>query len=91
MMMDYISLAGFVLSVFVAGIAFGKFAEKIDRLIRKLEEEEHKDAHKNDRRQKIPDKDQNDSRFDSTVKGLAVYRQHLLYKYNTTCGFVIQE
>ena len=39
-----------VLSVFVAGIAFGKFAEKIDRLIRKLEEEEHKDAHKNDRR-----------------------------------------
>ena len=50
MMMDYISLAGFVLSVFVAGIAFGKFAEKIDRLIRKLEEEEHKDAHKNDRR-----------------------------------------
>ena len=50
MMMDYISLAGFILSVFVAGIAFGKFAEKIDRLIRKLEEEEHKDAHKNDRR-----------------------------------------
>ena len=50
MMMDYISLAGFVLSVFVAGIAFGKFAEKIDRLIRKLEDEEHRDAHKNDRR-----------------------------------------
>ena len=50
MMMDYISLAGFILSVFVVGISFGKFAEKIDRLIRKLEEEEHKDAHKNDRR-----------------------------------------
>ena len=58
MMMDYISLAGFILSVFVAGIAFGKFAEKIDRLIRKLEEEEHKDAHKNDRRQSWTDERQ---------------------------------
>ena len=51
MMMDYISLAGFILSVLVAGIALGRFAEKVDRLIRKLEEEEHKDAYKNDRRQ----------------------------------------
>ena len=50
MMMDYISLAGFILSVLVAGIALGRFAEKVDRLIRKLEEEEHKDAYKNDRR-----------------------------------------
>ena len=50
MMMDYISLAGFILAVFVAGIAVGKFTEKIDRLIRKLEEEEHKNAYKNDRR-----------------------------------------
>ena len=50
MMLDYISLAGFILSVFVAGIALGRFAEKVDRLIKKLEGEEHKDAHKNDRR-----------------------------------------
>ena len=91
MMMDYISLAGFVLSVFVAGVAVGRFAEKIERLTRRIEDEEHKEAHKNDRRQKIPDKDQNDRRFDFTVKGLAVYRQHLLYKYNNMSGLQIQE
>ena len=50
MMMDYISQAGFILSVLVAGVAVGKFAEKIDRLTRRIEDEEHKDAHKNDRR-----------------------------------------
>ena len=50
MMMDYISLAGFILAVFVAGIAVGKFAEKIERLTRRIEDEEHRDAHKNDRR-----------------------------------------
>ena len=50
MMMDYITLAGFVLSVFVAGVAVGKFKEKIERLIRDLENEEHRSIHKNDRR-----------------------------------------
>ena len=44
MMMDYISLAGFILSVFVAGIAVGKFAEKIERLTRRIEDEEHRDV-----------------------------------------------
>ena len=39
MMMDYIALGGFVLSVFVAGIAVGKFEEKVERLIRDLENE----------------------------------------------------
>jgi hypothetical protein len=49
MMMDYIALGGFVLSVFVAGIAVGKFMEKVERLTRKKEDEEH-EANKNDRR-----------------------------------------
>ena len=49
MMMDYIALAGFILSVFVAGVAAGKLAEKIERLDRKLDGEEHRSAHKNDR------------------------------------------
>ena len=32
MMMDYIALAGFIMSVFVAGIAVGKLVEKIEVL-----------------------------------------------------------
>ena len=43
MMMEYISLVGFILTVFIAGIAVGKF------LCRK-EAEEHDDTNKNDRR-----------------------------------------
>lgn len=50
MMMDYISLAGFILAVFVAGVAVGRFVEKIERLTRQMEDERHKDARKNDRR-----------------------------------------
>ena len=50
MMMDYISLAGFILAVFVAGVAVGRFAEKIEGLTRRIEDEEYKEAHKNDRR-----------------------------------------
>ena len=50
MMMDYVTLAGFALSVFVAGVAVGKFEEKVERLIRDLENEEHRSEHKNDRR-----------------------------------------
>ena len=36
--------------MFVAGVAVGKFEEKIERLIRDLENEEHRRTHKNDRR-----------------------------------------
>ena len=42
MMMDYITLAGFILAV-------GKIVEKIERLERKKEDEEHKNTCKNDR------------------------------------------
>ena len=50
MMMDYIALAGFILSVFVAGVAVGRFVEKIERLTREHEDEEHRNTQKNDRR-----------------------------------------
>ena len=50
MMMDYITLAGFILAVFGAGIAVGRIVEKIERLDRKREDEEHKDTSKNGRR-----------------------------------------
>ena len=55
MMMDYISLGGFILTVFGAGIAVGKFVEKVERLTREKEDEEHRSAHKNDRH--IPGQD----------------------------------
>ena len=35
MMMDYITLAGFILAVFGAGVAVGKLVEKIESLSRK--------------------------------------------------------
>lgn len=49
MMMDYITIAGFILAVFCAGVAVGKLVEKVERLSRKIED---KDRHirKNDRR-----------------------------------------
>ena len=50
MMMDIIALGGFILSVFVAGVAVGRFVEKVERLTREKEDEEHRSAHKNDRR-----------------------------------------
>lgn len=50
MMMEYITLAGFVLAVFIAGIAVGKLVEKIERALREKEDEEHKSTSKNDRR-----------------------------------------
>ncbi len=37
-------------AAFWVGVRFGRQNEKIERLTRKLEEEEHRDAHKNDRR-----------------------------------------
>ena len=50
MIMDYITFAGFILAVFGAGVAVGKLVEKIERLIRKKEDEEHNNTSKNDRR-----------------------------------------
>ena len=55
MMMEYITLAGFILAVFGTGVAVGKIVEKIERLERKKEDEEHNNTSKNDRRQ-YPDK-----------------------------------
>ena len=51
MMTDYITLAGFILAVFGTGVAVGRIVEKIDRLERKKEDEEHNNTSKNDRRQ----------------------------------------
>ena len=50
MMMDYLTLAGFILAVFGTGVAVGRIVEKIDRLERKKEDEEHNNTSKNDRR-----------------------------------------
>lgn len=50
MMMDYITLAGLLLAVFVTGIAVGKLVEKIERFIGRKEDEEHTNAQKNNRR-----------------------------------------
>ena len=50
MMMEYIALAGFILAIFVAGVAVGKLVEKVERFISKSEDEEHRSTHKNNRR-----------------------------------------
>ena len=50
MMIEYITLAGFVLQVIVVGIAIGRYAEKIDRYIRRFDDEERNDTNKNNRR-----------------------------------------
>ena len=49
MMMEYITLAGFVLAVFGTGVAVGKIVEKIERLDRKREDEGHISTSKNNR------------------------------------------
>ena len=49
MMMYYITLAGFILAVFGTGVAVGKLVEKIERLDRRKEDEEHRNTSKNDR------------------------------------------
>lgn len=49
MMMEYITLAGFMLAVFIAGITVGKLVEKIERFLREKEDQEHKSTSKNDR------------------------------------------
>ena len=46
----FVTLAGFILAVFGTGVAVGKIVEKIERLERKKEDEEHKNTSKNDRR-----------------------------------------
>ncbi len=43
-------VATIVGAAFGAGVAVGKQSEKIERLDRKLEDQEHRNAHKNDRR-----------------------------------------
>ncbi len=42
-------VATIVGAAFEAGVAVGKQSEKIERLSRKLDDEEHREAHKNDR------------------------------------------
>ena len=88
MMMDYITLAGFILAVFGTGVAVGKIVEKIERLERKKEDEEHKNTCKNDRHQ-YPAR-QGDRFSLTNCKGLAVYRQQLLYNYSNISESVIQ-
>lgn len=50
MMTEYMTLAGFVLAIFVFGVAVGKLVDKIERLDRWKDSEEHNDTHKNNRR-----------------------------------------
>ena len=49
MMMDC-TVVGFILAVFCAGVAVGKLVEKVERFIRRKEDEEDKIKNKNDRR-----------------------------------------
>jgi len=49
MMMECITIAGFMLAIFMAGIAVGKLVEKVERHISEKEDEEHGSKHKNDR------------------------------------------
>lgn len=49
MMMDFITLAGFMLAVLGTGVAVGRMVEKIERLDQRKENEEHKNTNKNDR------------------------------------------
>ena len=50
MTMDCITLAGFMLAIFVTGVAVGKLVEKIERFISKKDNEEHETTQKNNRR-----------------------------------------
>ena len=49
MTMECITVAGFVLAIFVAGVTVGKLVEKVERFISKKEDEEHISAQKNNR------------------------------------------
>ena len=49
-MIDYITLVGFVLTIFVTGFSVGKFVEKVERFIDRHDDGNHKrKKHKNDR------------------------------------------
>ena len=50
MTMEYITLAGFVLAVFGAGVEVGKLVEKLESFVRKNDNQEHNNTRKNDRR-----------------------------------------
>ena len=47
MMKEYISLVGFILTIFIVGIAVGKLVEKIERFLCRKEAEEHNNTNKN--------------------------------------------
>ena len=49
-LMEMIALIGFGLAIFSAGVAVGKTVEKINRLDHRIENKEHKNTSKNDRR-----------------------------------------
>ena len=49
MTMEYITVAGFVLAIFVVGVAVGKLVDKVERFISKKEDEEHRNVQKNNR------------------------------------------
>ena len=49
-MANCISLASFILAVFIFGVSVGKFVEKIKRFISEKEDGKHRNIHKNDRR-----------------------------------------
>lgn len=49
-MAENITIASFILAVFLFGVAVGKLVEKIERSICKKDNEEHRHERKNDRR-----------------------------------------
>ena len=50
-MTDFITLVGFVLTIFVMGFSVGKFVEKVERFIDRHDDSKHiRKKHKNDRR-----------------------------------------
>lgn len=50
MVIDVISIVGFILAVFGAGITVGKLVEKIERFLDEKEDVKHDYKSKNDRR-----------------------------------------
>lgn len=46
MTMDMMTFVGTMLAVFGAGVAVGRFVEKIERFIRRREDEEHRNTKK---------------------------------------------
>ena len=83
MMTYYITLAGFILGVFGTGVAVGRIVEKIDRLERKKEDEEHNNTSKNDRRQ-FPN--HCDRFYDLSIEGQpfigSTFNNNILASYN---------